>query len=222
MSKVAPPTRPHAPRPGKSVDVAAGDVPGEQKSRLTENFLFLGKFLRHGTKIASVWPSSPWLAKATIKEIDWDNARVVVELGAGTGPITDQIIRRLRPHTRFIAIERDADFVKILQRRFSGYKNVEIVASDVRDLDTVLKARGIKHVDAFVSGLPTPKLPRPVRNRMLASVRRYLVDGGVYSNITEIPFYYWNYYKKYFKQVSFDFVVKNMPPGGVYHCRACK
>jgi phospholipid N-methyltransferase len=197
-------------------------APPPSKARMKENLLFLGKFFRHGTKIASVWPSSPALAKATIKEIDWDRIKVVVELGAGTGPITDQIIRRLKPHTTFIAIERDPDFAKILQRRFTGHKNVEIVQSDVRDLDTVLKARGIKHVDAFVSGLPTPSLPKPVRNRMLASVRRYLVDGGVFSNITEIPFYYWNYYKKFFHEVSFDFVVKNMPPGGVYHCRACK
>lgn len=217
MAKAAASSSASGSRSQKSIDTGA-----MRKPRLKENFLFLGKFLRHGTTIASVWPSSPSLAKATIKEIDWEKARVVVELGAGTGPITDQIIRKLKPHTTLIAIERDKDFVKILQRRFSGHTNVEIVHSDVRDLETVLKTRGIKHVDAFVSGLPTPKLPRPVRNRMLASVRRYLVDGGVYSNITEIPFYYWNYYKKYFNQVSFDFVVKNMPPGGVYHCRACK
>ena len=216
MSQAAPPS--HSPRSGKSIDQGAH----AHKPRMTENFLFLGKFLRHGTTIASVWPSSTHLARATIKEIDWNHAKVVVELGAGTGPITDQIIRRLKPHTTLIAIERDADFAKILKRRFSMHKNVEIVQADVRDLEKVLKLRGIKHVDAFVSGLPTPSLPPPVRNRMLASVRRYLVDGGVYSNITEIPFIYWKYYKKFFKQVSFDFVMKNMPPGGVYHCRACR
>ncbi len=219
MSQVAPSSRsrpaqpPHAPHEVHS---------RAHKPRMKENFLFLGKFLRHGTTIASVWPSSPSLAKATIKEIDWQHAKVIVELGAGTGPITDQIIRRLQPHTTLIAIERDGDFAKILQRRFSDHKNVQIVQADVRDLDIVLKSRGIKHVDAFVSGLPTPSLPPRIRNRMLATVRRYLIDGGVFSNITEIPFIYWKYYKKLFKHVSFDFVVKNMPPGGVYHCRACK
>ncbi len=80
----------------------------------------------------------------------------------------------------------------------------------------------MKSVDAFISGLPTPSLPLPIRKRMLASVRRHLVEGGVFSNITEIPFWYWNYYRKVFKHVSFDFVAINMPPGGVYHCRACR
>jgi len=191
-------------------------------ARLKENFLFLGKFFKHGTTIASVWPSSAAMSKATIREIDWEHVKIVVELGAGTGPITEQIARRLRPHTKLIVIERDRDFATILRRRFKDHPNMEIVEADVRHLDSVLKARGISKVDAFVSGLPTPSLPRPVRNRMLASVRRYLVDGGVFSNITEIPFWYWNYYRKIFKDVSFELVVKNMPPGGVYHCRACR
>src|SRR5262245_61107237 len=96
----------------------ASSPPPAEKARLRENFLFMGKFFRHGIKIASIWPSSPSLSRATIKQIDWANAKVIVELGAGTGPITDQIIRRLHPETTFIAIERDADFAKILQRRF--------------------------------------------------------------------------------------------------------
>ncbi len=191
-----------------------------QKAKIGEHFLFLGKFLKHGTRIASVWPSSRAMSVATIRKINWERVKMVVELGAGTGPITEQIVRKLKSHTRLIVIERDRDFARILQRRFSHHKNVEIVEADVRDLDAVLKARGIQHVDAFVSGLPTPSLPPPVRNRMLASVKRYLVDGGVFSNITEIPFWYWAYYKKIFKDVSFELVVRNMPPGGVYHCRA--
>ena len=195
---------------------------GERRARMKENFLFLQKFLKHGITIASVWPSSRALSRATIREIDWQTVKVVVELGAGTGPITDQIVRKVQSHTRLIVIERDADFVRILQRRFSAHENVEIVHSDVRNLDAILKQRGIKHVDAFISGLPTPTLPRPVRNRMLASVKRYLVDGGVFSNITEIPFWYMNYYRAVFKDVSFELVVRNMPPAGVYHCRACR
>lgn len=193
--------------------------PARKKASIKHNFLFLSKFLRHGVTIASVWPSSNTLCKATIKQVNWNTAKVIVELGAGTGPITDHIIRNLQPHTTLIAIERDKDFLKILHERFAGHSNVHIIEGDVRNLDGILKRMKITHVDAFISGLPTPTLPAPVQMRMLASVRRYLVAGGVFSNITEFPFYYWKYYKKYFKQVTFDMVFRNMPPGGVYHCR---
>lgn len=193
-----------------------------RKARMEENLLFMRKFFRHGLRIASVWPSSVAMSRATISKIDWHHAKVVVELGAGTGPITEQIIHRLQPHTTLIVIEREHDFAAILRHRFSEHKNVEIVQADVRDLDAVLKARGITRVDAFVSGLPTPSLPPNVRNRMLATVRRYMTDAGIFSNITEVPFWYWRYYRKVFKDVTFDLVVRNMPPGGVYHCRVCR
>ena len=92
----------------------------------------------------------------------------------------------------------------------------------MRQLDTILKARGIKKVDYFVSGLGTPTLPEGVKKRMLASVRKYMPAHGATSNITEFPYYYLRFYKKIFKDVDFKIVVVNMPPAGVYHCRAMK
>jgi ornithine lipid N-methyltransferase len=193
-----------------------------QKHSMRENLMFMGKFFRGGRRIASIWPSSVAMSRATIGKIDWERAKVIVELGAGTGAITEQIVRRLQAHTTLLSIERDADFVGVLRRRFAGHHNVEIVQADVRDLDPLFEARGIKRVDAFVSGLPTPSLPKGVREPMLASVRRYLAADGVFSNITEVPFWYWRVYRQLFKEVSFELVVRNMPPGGVYHCRACR
>jgi len=176
--------------------------------------------LRHGMGIGSVWPSSKSLARATIKEVNWEKAKVIVELGAGTGAITEEAVARLKPHTKFLAIERDADFVRILRERFSDFSNVEIVHADVRDIEAILHARGITKVDYFVSGLPTPLLPPAVRKPMLAGVRKYMSPHGVYSNITEIPFWYRRHYKGWFEYVEFRFVPVNVPPGGVYHCRA--
>lgn len=192
------------------------------RKSLHPNLLFLSKFLRHGTRIASVWPSSRALSKATIGRVNFATAKVIVELGAGTGPITDEVIKRLGPQTRFLAIERDADFARILRERFSNLPNVEIIHADVRDLDAILKARKIKTVDYFLSGLATPSLPADVRKHMLASVGKYLSPTGFFSNITEIPFFYWKYYKGFFHKVDFQFVPVNMPPGGVYHCHAMK
>lgn len=191
---------------------------------LRHNLLFMAKFFRHGTRIASVWPSSRFMAMASLKEIDWDRAGVIVELGAGTGPITEQALRRLKAHTRFIAIERDRDFVRILRDRFAGRSNVEIIHGDVGDLAEILSGRNIQRhsVDHFVSGLGTPSLPEAVRERLFIAVRDYLNPRGVFSNITEVPWFYMRWYKDLFMDVSFQLVPFNMPPGGVYHCRVLR
>ena len=64
---------------------------------MNDLLLFCGKFLRHGTKIASLAPSSRWLSRVTVGNVDWSRARVIVELGAGTGPITRVIAQKAEP-----------------------------------------------------------------------------------------------------------------------------
>ena len=71
------------------------------------------------------------------------------------------------------------------------YAGLTAAASILTDYVLTVAVSVAAGVDAFVSGLPTPSLPPHVRNRMLATVRRYLVEGGVFSNITEVPWWYW-------------------------------
>src|SRR5947209_19797949 len=111
-------------------------------------FLFLGKFLRHGTAIASLAPSSPWLSRATVRNIPWDRARVVVELGAGTGPITRVLAEKAHPDCRLVVLERDPDFARILREKFGGQANMDVVEGDVRDLDQIPGQRGIERADS--------------------------------------------------------------------------
>lgn len=195
-----------------------------EPAKITHNLLFLQKFFRHGTRIASVWPSSRFMARASISHADFSSARCIVELGAGTGPITSEIVKRLDTRTQFLALERDPDFVQVLHNRFSASTNMRILQADVGHLDSILSDQGIAPhgVDCFVSGLGTASLPESVRNAMFGAVKKYLHSDGFFSNITEVPLYYLNFYKSIFEHVSFQFVALNMPPGGVYHCRGIR
>ena len=184
--------------------------------------LFFGKFLKHGTKIASLAPSSPWLSRATVGNVDWASARVIVELGAGTGPITRVIAERARPETRVVVLERDADFAKLLRDRFAGFAHFEVIEGDVRDLSAMLAERGIDRVDHVISGLPVPSFPKDLQRDLFRSVRDVLDPGGTYNQITEIPWVYQGLYRKHFDRVQFIFEPRNFPPAGAYYCRGIK
>ncbi|MFO0960400.1 MAG: ornithine lipid N-methyltransferase [Isosphaeraceae bacterium] len=181
--------------------------------------LFLGKFLRHGTKIASLAPSSPWLSRATVQNVDWPNARVVVELGAGTGPITREIAARAHPDCRVLALERDPDFARLLRERFQAQPNMEIIEGDVRDLAAMLADRGIARADYVISGLPVPSFPKDLQRDLFRAVRAVLSSEGTYNQITEIPWVYMGLYRKFFDEVRFSFEPRNFPPAGAYICR---
>jgi phospholipid N-methyltransferase len=178
--------------------------------------LFLAKFLRHGTAIASLTPSSPWLARAICDGIDYTTARCLVELGAGTGPITAELLRRAPPSCRVVIVERDPDFCERLRQRFPA---ADIVEADACDLERLLDERGVAAVDHVLCGLPLPSFAREDRDRVIAAACRRLAPGGTFRQLTEIPWLYWRLYYRYFEDVRFRFVFRNLPPAGFYLCR---
>jgi phosphatidylethanolamine/phosphatidyl-N-methylethanolamine N-methyltransferase len=184
--------------------------------------LFLGKFVRQGTAIASLAPSSRWLSRTTVRNVDWSRTSLIVELGAGTGPITRVIAARARPECRVIVLERDPDFCRLLRARFQHLRNFDIIEGDVRDLAAILSERGTGLADHIVSGLPVPSFPSELRDSLFRVVRQVLRPEGTYNQITELPWVYWQFYQHYFQDVQFVFEPRNLPPAGAYVCRGVK
>lgn len=179
-------------------------------------WLFLSKFLRQGRGIAAVAPSSRWLARAVIGGIDFRQARCIVELGAGTGPITAELLHHAAGQCRTLVIERDPDFCRRLRHRFP---HAEVVQADANDLESLLRDRGLEAIDHLVSGLPLPSFPEAMRDRLLDVVQRCLAPHGTFRQLTHMPWVYYPLYRRYFEEVVFRLVPLNVPPGGVYICR---
>jgi phospholipid N-methyltransferase len=186
------------------------------RERTPDWLLFFTKFLRQGVAISSVTPSSPYLARAFVRDIDWASCRCVVELGAGTGPITEVILDQAPPTCKVVILERDADFCARLRERFP---KADIVQADAVDLERVLTERGIDKVDHFLCGLPLPSFPREPAHKILDVVFRRLADQGTFRQLTHMPYVYYQMYRRYFEKVRFHFVLYNLPPGGFYACR---
>ena len=193
-----------------------------RKSRAPDWLLMLGKFLRHGSTIASFVPSSRFLCKALLRGIDWDTAQCIVELGAGTGPVTKQMVKRARPHTKLIVIEQDPDFCRRLREKFHAYPNLEVVEGDACKLDKILAERGITLCDHVLCGLPTPSIPAAAREAIMAAAHKVLPPEGLFRQLTNMPWIFWRFYKNYFEHVKFKLVPLNFPPAGVYYCGGYK
>jgi phospholipid N-methyltransferase len=199
---VDPKTHPHPPQAGSS--------------RGPDWWLMMKKFWSKGRSIASFAPSSRFMARSIVGGIDFASARCIVELGAGTGPITAELVRRLSPQTKLLVIELDPDLCGRLRARFP---QVDVVQGDACHFDKLLADRGFTQVDHVCSGLPLPSFPAPVRDAILATSARMLAPGGTFRQLTVMPLIYYRMYRSYFEDVRFRFVPLNMPPGGVYVCR---
>jgi phospholipid N-methyltransferase len=214
---LAAPAEPEIAEPSASTVETNGTV--HHKNGKPDWLLMLGKFLRHGSTIASFVPSSRFLCRCLIKGINWDTARCLVELGAGTGPVTEHLVRNAKPHTKLVVIEQDADFCKRLREKFRGAANLDIVEGDACKLDVILAKRGITVCDHVLCGLPTPSIPAPAREAIMAASEKVLPPEGMFRQITNMPWVFYGFYKNYFKFVKFKLVPWNFPPAGVYFCR---
>jgi phospholipid N-methyltransferase len=176
----------------------------------------LRAFWKKGRSIASFAPSSRFMARRVIDGIDFDAAKCIVELGAGTGPITAELLKRIKPHTKLLVIELDPDLCARLKARFP---QVDVVHGDACQFDQLLEERGLNQVDHICSGLPLPSFPTELRDTILAKSARMLAPGGSFRQLTVMPLIYYRMYRGYFDDVGFRFVPLNLPPGGVYVCR---
>lgn len=172
--------------------------------------LFLKKFLTHGTRIASVTPSSRWMCRELAARVDPATPQRILELGAGTGVVTRVIQSRMHPASTLVAFEPDPDFAAVLSRRTRARvrpEGFEALADEPPD----------EPFDVVVSGLPVPSFDDATRGVLFDAVRRH-APGASYAQLTEIPMLYKPIYARVFERVRFRAVPLNLPPGGVYHC----
>jgi phosphatidylethanolamine/phosphatidyl-N-methylethanolamine N-methyltransferase len=109
------------------------------------------EFLRAPTSVATVTASSDALVAALLAPHRLDDSPVVVELGAGTGRVTDALQRRLRGAGRHLAVELNRVLAARLATRHPA---VTVVCADAARLPDVLNEHGVDQVDAIVSLLP--------------------------------------------------------------------
>jgi len=186
-----------------------------REARLGDRGLFLKKFLNKGRTISSAAPSSKAMAKALVEAVDFSSPGTIIELGAGTGPVTEYILERLRPHHRFVAVENDPDFCEVLRRRFP---ELTLLEQDATRVAEALRRLGIERVDYVISGLPSPALsPRGIV-RLWRWLSEVLAPNGLFVQITIVPLIYRAFYARLFEKVDYRMVWWNMPSGGGYRC----
>lgn len=185
---------------------------------------FLKVFLRAPASTSAIVPSSPWLAERMVEGLRLDQARVVVELGAGTGAFTRVIQKELHPAAVFMAVEIDPVFANHLKRRFP---RVHIINDSAEHLSRHLQSLGQSYADCILSGLPWAGFKAEEQRRLLGAVMGVLRPGGylttyAYNHVAWLPG--GQRFRKLLRS-SFPSVEttrtewRNLPPAFVYRCR---
>jgi phosphatidylethanolamine/phosphatidyl-N-methylethanolamine N-methyltransferase len=138
---------------------------------------FFRGFLKSPKEVGSVIPSSRFLEKRIVRSAHLDEARLVVELGPGTGGTTRALLRRLRPDAKLLAIEINPRFATLLRRDIQDERLI-VHEGSADQIPEALGKYGLEAPDVILSGIPFSTMPRTIGLQILASVKDSLAPGG--------------------------------------------
>ena len=149
-------------------------MPSVQQNRPIQ---FLRGFLRNPKEVGSIVPSSRFLTRRVLECGRVSQARVIVELGPGTGVFTREILKRMPADAKLVAIEINSDFVHVLRREYRDSR-LTIYAGSSTDLEKALAEAGETRADLVVSGVPFSTMERGAGRATLEAAKRVLSERG--------------------------------------------
>ena len=172
-------------------------------------FSWVAKFLKSPREIGAIAPSSPHLARLMTNDIPLD-ARVL-ELGPGTGVVTEHILSRLSSPSQLTLIERDPELSAMCSAGFPG------ITVRTGDAESLMQDNSETY-DAIVSGIPFAAMEQAKRARMFRLIAERLQPDGLF-----IMFQYstttLGELKEIFGSVDVRFTPLNLPPAFVFVAR---
>lgn len=146
--------------------------------------LFMRAWIRSPLGIGSLLPSSSATGQAFARVVDRVGEGEILELGSGTGAISQSLLAAGIPDHRLVMVEREPDLAAHLRQRFPGVRTLQ---GDATELGAMLSAQGIRRLACVVSSLPIVWFPLPAQAEVLRACFDRLGKRGEFLQMTNQP-----------------------------------
>jgi phosphatidylethanolamine/phosphatidyl-N-methylethanolamine N-methyltransferase len=163
----------------------------EQKKglRILDHVAFIRSWIEQPISMGAVTPSSRVLARAMARYVDPAIPGPVVELGSGTGAVTQALVDKGVDPGRLVLVEFNPSFCRLLRTR---YPDATVIQGDAYRINHLLGGLLREPASAVVSGLPLVTKPFRRRLRLIGEAFDLMVPGApfvqfTYAMVTPIP-----------------------------------
>jgi len=126
--------------------------------------LFIRRWLANPLQMGSIVPSSPALCRRIVRHVRRADDEAVLELGAGTGVVSQALLAGGVPPERLIVVEIVPALAAHLRSTLAG---VQVIEGDARRLPLLIPPRWHGRIGSVVCGIPLVLLS-------LAEQRRFI------------------------------------------------
>lgn len=149
--------------------------------RFDDEVRFIRSWLEKPLATGAVTPSGRVLARAMARYVEPSVAGPVIELGPGTGPVTEALVEHGVDPARLVLVEFNPTFCQLLRVRFPA---ATVVQGDAYGLRGVLANIVRQPAAAIVSGLPMFSKPLRPRLRLLRDAFALMRPGAPFVQFT--------------------------------------
>lgn len=180
---------------------------------VADRLRFLRAFVANPRQVGAILPTSRWAVRDMLDLADVPAADLVVELGAGTGVSTGEVLDRMHGSARLVAVEIDPRLARLLAERYADPR-LEVVCGSAEDLSEHLDGA---LADVVVCALPFTSLEPDTRRRILDLLPRVLGPAGVAVVIQYSPLILPELRRR-FPVVRQRLSPRNVPPAFLFAC----
>ncbi len=175
---------------------------------------FVKEFVRAPFHVGSICPSSKALTETLIRMARVGEEGLVIDLGAGSGIVTAELLKAGLPAERIVGVELSPGFSKTFSRL---YPSVPILTGDARNLGGLLGGNFARqNIAAIISSLPLRMMPNRVVGEIVREIRAVLAARG--GCLVQYTYAWWMSYplRRFgLKPKGARVVFKNVPPAKV-------
>lgn len=189
---------------------------------MRESISFLAQAIRDPMNIGAALPSSDELAELMVRVAKLEDAKVIVELGPGTGVFTKEILRVMGSKSDYFALEINRSFVDTLEETCP---DATVYQDSAEEIGEYLRRHGHEKCDRVISGLPWTAFGVDLQRNLIDKIHDSLDDGGLFLTLAYFPLNHLPSGRAFFDELSSRFsgvektdVVSNFPPAFVYVC----
>jgi phosphatidylethanolamine/phosphatidyl-N-methylethanolamine N-methyltransferase len=166
---------------GKKIEERIRQFENKRGIRFDDEVRFIRSWLERPLSTGAVTPSGKVLCRAMARYVDPNSDGPIVELGPGTGPVTEALLEAGVAPSRLVLVEFNPNFCRILRAR---YPDATVVQGDAYSLRRLLETLLIQPATAVVSGLPLVTKPIKQRLRLIRDAIDLMVPGAPFVQFT--------------------------------------
>lgn len=155
----------------------------EKKFLRLREVQFIRSWIDKPLTTGAVMPSGKMLARTMAKYVDPQIEGPVIELGPGTGAVTDALVEHGVDPARLVLVESNPDFCRLLRSRYS---TAIVMQGDAYALRRLIG--NYKPAAAIVSGLPLMTRPFRQRNRLIVDAFELMAPHAPFIQFTYAMF----------------------------------